>query len=117
MAKINFAKFLSALSNVFINKFTTESMNAQGLPRLFEADIVHEEYAGKFNARDVKTQVVITAYGHSFIKGTDWVSLGSGNEGIEAAGNHLRSIAKNHKELEHNNEQLQKHIEVIHFIC
>ena len=91
--------------------------DAQGLlPRLFQADILHEEYPVKFDSREVKTRVAITAYGIPFIKASDLVSLATGHENTDATGNHFRSIVKNHQELEHNNKQLQNHIEVI-LVC
>ena len=91
--------------------------DAQGLPpRLFQADILHEEYTLKFDSREVKTRVAITAYGIPFIKASDLVSLATGHENTDATGNHFRSIVKNHRELEHNNKQLQNHIEVLFMI-
>ena len=82
------------------------------LPRLFEADIKHEEYNMRFHSRDVKMHVAITAYGLPFFKSMDVVSLSTGHEGYDATGNHFRSIVKRHEELEHNSKQLQAHIEV-----
>ena len=82
------------------------------LPRLFEADIKHEEYNMRFHSRDVKMNVAITAYGLPFIKATDVVSLSAGHEGVNAAGCHFRTIVNNQKELEHNGKQLHEHIGV-----
>jgi hypothetical protein len=91
---------------------TTTMRNTEVLPRLFEANLTHEEFKINFDAREVKTRVEITAYGIPFAKATDLVSLATGHEDANCSGNHLRLITKKNPDLEHNDKQLRDHIEV-----
>jgi len=83
------------------------------LPRIFEVDLKHVEYQLPFHGSIYNIKLQITAFGVPFYKVTNTVSILIENDKSQAAIDHYRKIVSRNPVLNHNNLQLQDHIEVI----
>ncbi len=80
--------------------------------RVFEEDIKQVKRLLHFNGCSVETQFQLTAYGDIFVKTTNLVSLLIENEKPGPSSDHVKTLFKSNKELDHGNQQLQPNIKV-----